>query len=158
MNLEEELLLSHQHSGRHFGKALSKMKKQFDQWAESNLNRLGYPGFKMSYMPFVMNIAPGGTTNTELARMAGITKQAMSQVVKLLHAQGYIDIRSHETDRRCSVLFLTKKGKKFIIDTRSCVKSLSDEYKKLLGKKNYDIMIDGMLAITAYHENLKDKA
>lgn len=50
-------------------------------------------------------------------------------------------------------LFFTQKGINLINDTKKCVNSLGDEYAKLVGDKNYQIMIDSMFKIVKYHES-----
>ena len=73
-----------------WGKVLSHLRKQFEQWAIERLARKGYKDFKMTYMPVIMNIDLNGTNNNDLAQRAQVTKQAMSKVVKELQNSGYI--------------------------------------------------------------------
>lgn len=138
---------------KNIGKLINTWKRFFDDWAYEQLNFHGYDYFKMGYMPFIMNISVNGSTNNDVAKKAKVTKQAMSKVVKELLEHELIKIEKHETDARVSLIFLTQKGINLINDTKKCVNSLGDEYAKLVGDKNYQIMIDSMFKIVKYHES-----
>jgi DNA-binding MarR family transcriptional regulator len=131
------------------------IRKVFDDWAMNELMKLGHSDFKMMYMPFLMNISLEGNTNKEIAKKGRVTKQAMSKVVKELEAMGLIEVFDGEEDKRSVKIYLTNKGKKMVHAAKKHVAELSEQYKKIIGNKNYDIMIDGMLKIIAFHDNLK---
>ena len=69
---------------RAIGRLLWRMKRYMDGFVEPRLQALGYRDFKMSYLMFLANIDEQGTTNNELAKRAGVTKQMMSKIVGLL--------------------------------------------------------------------------
>jgi DNA-binding MarR family transcriptional regulator len=139
-------------NNKNVGKLVNRWKRFFDDWAYEALAAAGYDYFKMSYMAFIMNVAETGSSNTEIAAKAKVTKQAMSKVVKELEAKGLISTQKHETDARITVIFLTTKGKNFIADTKKCVNKLGEEYKELVGEKNFEVMVDCIFKINEYHE------
>ncbi len=51
-----------------------------------------------------------GARPTCLARQAGITKQAISQLVRELEARGYVEQVPDSTDTRAKIVRLTKRG------------------------------------------------
>ena len=138
---------------KNVGKLINRWKRFFDNWAYETLASEGYDFFKLSYMPFIMNISETGSSNTEIAAKAKVTKQAMSKVVKELEGKGLISSQKHETDARVSIIFLTPKGKSFIADTKKCVNKLGEEYKELVGVDNFEIMVDCIFKINEYHES-----
>lgn len=138
---------------KNVGKLINRWKRFFDDWAYETLANEGYDFFKLSYMPFIMNISETGSSNTEIAAKAKVTKQAMSKVVKELERKGLISSQKHETDARVSIIFLTPKGKSFIADTKKCVNKLGEEYKELVGADNFEIMVDCIFKINEYHES-----
>lgn len=140
------------HNPKNIGRLLNMWKRYFDNWANEQLFEHGYSYFKMAYMPFIMNISNTGSTNNEIALKAKVTKQAMSKVVKELLQHGIIKIEKHADDKRASLIFLTPKGKKLVVDTKSCVIVLSEEYKEIVGTENFDIMIECMYKILQHHE------
>lgn len=148
--LDEELM--HWMHKPNFGRAITKLKLHFENWAVKRLSEEGHGYFKMSQVPFLMNISLDGSTNQEIARKARLTKQAMSKVAKTLEEHGLIYTEKNDQDGRSALIFLTEKGKRFVIQTKKCVEELSQEYIELIGKRNYEIMIDGMFKIIHYHE------
>lgn len=140
-------------SAKSWGRMSYQAKKAFDEWAMKELAQQGYPDFKMAYMPLLMNIGVDGNTNKDIAVKSKVTKQAMSKVVKELQDLGLIQVSQHSIDKRSVMIFLTDKGKKMVYTAKIHVKALTNEYKKIIGEKNYEIMIDSLSKIIAYHDN-----
>jgi DNA-binding MarR family transcriptional regulator len=63
-------------------------------------------------MALLMDIGLEGTTNSQLAKKAKVTKQTMNKVVKNLKESGYISSSKNLADGRSEMLQLTNKGKK----------------------------------------------
>ena len=135
-----------------WGKILAHLKKQFDQWAVDRLAQRGYKGFKMTYMPVIMNIDPDGTSNNDLALRSKVTKQAMSKVIKELQKSGYISSKTDPTDKRSTIFSLTNKGKNLIACAKESVGELMNEYRKEVGKKNYDDLLQKLISIVEYND------
>ena len=135
------------------GKLISYLKRHFDAWATVEFARYGYTDFKLAYMPLIMNIQPEGITNNELAQKAMVTKQAMSKVVKELAEAGYITTETDGSDRRSSFIYLTPKGKKLVLKTRSRVQDLEKEYEKVLGKKELLQTKEMLQRLIDYHRS-----
>ena len=107
----------------------------------------------IAYMPFLFNIDLEGITNTELAKRACVTKQAMSKIVNELSSLGYITNEKHNADGRSSILFLTPKGKKLVVEGKKTMGELSEKYAAIIGKRNYEFMIDMLIKVLDFHEN-----
>ncbi|MEO8761489.1 MAG: MarR family transcriptional regulator [Bacteroidia bacterium] len=156
-NLDKELQKTDALSKHSWGKAISKLKKHFDMWLSEQLLAHNIDDFKHAYMPLIMNIDVNGITNTDLAKRACITKQGMSQVVKELEEKKYIKIQANPDDKRSSIIYLTDKGKEFILTCRGRQKELHANLQKRLGKKNFEMILDGMFEVVNYHEELDNK-
>jgi DNA-binding MarR family transcriptional regulator len=148
----EELRLTRHCS---WAKVVSKLKKQLDAHFEDVLAERGYHNFKLGYMPFLMNIDLEGITNTDLAKRFSVTKQASSKVLNELMKLRYITVTPHGKDGRSSIIFLTERGKKFVVEAKHCIDALTDEYRMLLGKKNFDNMITMLTQIIEYNAEKK---
>ena len=59
---------------------------------------------------------PEGTSVTNLAERAGMTKQSMRQLVLDLEDKGYIKRISDPDDRRATLVIFTAEGRRFIED------------------------------------------
>lgn len=135
-----------------WGKIVSYLKKQMDQWSIQKLSENGYRDFKIAYMPVIMNIAPEGTNNNDLAAHARVTKQAMSKVVKELQAKGYVSAKVDHNDKRSTIFILTGRGKDFVKCARESVNGLMNDYRKEFGKKNFEDLLDRLVEVIAYNE------
>jgi len=152
-SLDEELKKTAVYKQRSLPKLLTMLKRHVDTWAEGCLHKHGYTDFKMMFMPLLMNIDPEGTTNTELAKRAHITKQAMSKVVRELEELGYIESLPNKQDRRSSTIVLTKLGKQLVVEARIKVGELAEFYAASVGEKKYNEMIDTLMLLLNYHES-----
>jgi DNA-binding MarR family transcriptional regulator len=152
MNLDKKLKETEYLKKESWGKIISIIKKQFDQWVLEELASHNHHDFKLGHLPFIMNIASEGISNNELAKRARVTKQAMSKVAKELQELGYIVSQTDPKDGRVIIFSLTDRGKKFVIDARVCVKGLMDEYRGAIGKNKFDSMIQTLLEVIAYNE------
>jgi DNA-binding MarR family transcriptional regulator len=150
--LDKQLLASQQYKERSWVKLISVIKRQLDSWASAEVARQGYDDFKLGHMPLLMNISPEGITNTELAKKARVTKQAMSKVVNELVDLEYIETIDHDTDKRSSVIRLTKKGKLLVVTARNCMLTLEAEYEQQFGKQEFEKTKDMLLKVMQYNE------
>lgn len=150
--LDKEFLFFHKNKEKSWGKIITLLKKQFDNWATEELADNGYDDFKMSYMPLLVNISPEGITNNELAKKARVTKQAMSKIVKELIALGYVETEVHGQDKRSANVYLTNKGKKLLITARTKVLDLEKKYEQLLGKRKFEELKGLLLLIIEDHD------
>lgn len=152
MSLDKKLKDTEYIKKKSWGKIIHNLKRQFDQWALLELTSHMRSDFKLAHMPFIMNIAPEGINNNELAKRARVTKQAMSKVAKELQELGYIQSSEDAGDKRVTIFTLTERGKKFVLEARLCVNDLMNEYRALVGKNKFDATLDTLLQILEYNE------
>ncbi|MBS0031688.1 MarR family winged helix-turn-helix transcriptional regulator [Chitinophaga sp. 22321] len=112
---------------------INLFKKDIDLRITQKLQDRGYTNFKLGDMVLLVHIDPQGTINNDLARKARISKQAMSKVVKNLEAENFIGTRKHDTDNRASIIFLTEKGKEFMINAYEAVDEVQALYEDIIG-------------------------
>ena len=80
------------------------------------------------------NMDEGGTRITELARRAGMTKQAMGQLVREFQELGYIVLRPDPTDRRAKLATYTELGQLLAEAAERSTEEVQADFKKALGK------------------------
>lgn len=112
---------------------INLFKKDIDLRITQRIQERGYKNFKLGDMVLLVHIDAQGTINNDLARKARISKQAMSKVVKNLEAENYISTRKHDTDNRASIIFLTEKGKEFMINVYEGVDEIQALYENIIG-------------------------
>lgn len=135
-----------------WSKIIAHLKKQLDQWALDQITKNGFRDFKLAYMPVIMNIDKDGTRNNDLASCSKMTKQAMSKIVKELQKKGYVSAKTDPSDKRGVIFSLTKRGHDFLMGARACVSSLMEEYRKEMGKKNFDDIMNKLITIIEYND------
>ena len=134
--------------GRSVGRLLWRLKRYMDNFVEPRLHALGYVDFKMSYLMFLANINEEGTTNNELAKRAGVTKQMMSKIVGLLENQGYIVTAKNPNDSRSSVIFLNERGKDLFVALKDCIQETRDKFDSIVGHDRMEQLIDTLVQLT----------
>ena len=100
------------------------------------LGILGFDGLTPAFASVMPLLDAKGSRATVLAQKAGVSKQAMSQLVKLLEQRDYVEQVADPTDTRAKVIRLTKRG---IALRRACEdvrKELAGNALKTLGKKD----------------------
>src|SRR5277367_4196349 len=94
----------------------------------ARLALLGYDDFPFASASLLWLMDEGGTRSTILAQRAGVTKQAMSQLVRLMERQGYLEQVLDPTDTRAKVVRMTERGEAV---KRACVEVREELNRKL---------------------------
>ncbi|NPD65694.1 winged helix DNA-binding protein [Lichenicola cladoniae] len=90
----------------------------------------GYDDFPFASASLLWLLDEGGTRSTALAQRAGVTKQAMSQLVRLMERQGYLEQVPDSTDTRAKVVRMTERGE--AVKT-ACVEVREELNRKVAG-------------------------
>jgi DNA-binding MarR family transcriptional regulator len=95
----------------------------------------GHSRLKMSFSQVISHISPHGSLINDLARINGVSKQAISQVVKEVEDLGYIERKQNPHDARSTKLFLTDYGLQLIADSVENISVLRAQMADVLGEK-----------------------
>ncbi len=96
----------------------------------------GFGDHRMSYNAVMPHIPPAGITLAELARRAGITKQAMSELVQDLEAKGYVSRRPDPADKRLKIIEFTARGWQAVEAALAAFADIERELQAVLGPQN----------------------
>jgi len=94
----------------------------------------GHEGLKMSHGQVLPLIGSEGGRISEIARIQGVSRQAISVISKDLEALGYLRRGADPLDRRGVVLELTLRGETLIEDSVSALDGLESSFEEILGK------------------------
>src|SRR5512135_3065480 len=76
----------------------------------AGLNRAGFRDLRLPHMGVLQYPGPDGGRPSELAERAGMSKQAMNQLLQSLEGLGYIRRSDAETDGRARIVHFTERG------------------------------------------------
>lgn len=128
------------------------LKRFTDQWLGKRICLGNNPEFNNAHLPLLMSIGTDGISNNELAAKLNVTKQATSKIIKELETTNMVKSEKSEKDARVAMLYLTSEGENFYHHIKGQVMELEEQYKKVVGAKNYEIAIDVMLKLIKFHE------
>jgi DNA-binding MarR family transcriptional regulator len=112
--------------------------------------------------PTIASVIPlldaAGARSTALAQRSGVTKQAMSQLVRLLEERNYVEQIPDPTDTRAKLVRLTKRG---VTMRAACFKvrlELQAAVVKSLGPRNSKRLQEDLKTLTAVLAHVSEKA
>ena len=104
-------------------------------------NRLAAAGFAdLPQRGYWALTALAGDTGdaSQLVSQMGVTKQAVSKLVDILVASGFVDRETDSIDRRRTALHLTAKGRKAVAVIEQAVKVTEQEFATELGAASFE--------------------
>lgn len=96
----------------------------------------GYPQ-KPKHSAVFAQISPEGSRLTELARGAGMTPQAMGEVVDELVDLGYVVRRPDPHDGRARLIVLTARGRDAVAAGRTAIEGIEEQVDQILGQRGH---------------------
>jgi DNA-binding MarR family transcriptional regulator len=101
------------------------------------LNAVGFAGLRVPHMAVLQFPGPDGVRPGALAERAGISKQAMNQLLRSLEGLGYI-LRSDAPDEgRARVVRFTKQGRAAYAKVHGILRDIEHEWRAELGPKDF---------------------
>jgi len=105
----------------------------------AELEERGWPDLRPSQATLVLNVdRRTGTRLTELARRAGVTKQAIMVVVDDLEVQGLVRRTPDPDDGRAKVVRLTARGRTCAAECRRAIAAVQARARRTLGGRRHE--------------------
>jgi DNA-binding MarR family transcriptional regulator len=137
---------------RNMRQLLLRASRVVNRHVVQGLHARGYPDLRSTHTTLLSNINLAGSTVTEAAERAGITKQAMGRLATELEDAGYITVRGNPADARARILHLTKSGMRLMLDSLRVMTDLQNSYAKRIGREQLSAVLDGLEAFIARSE------
>lgn len=152
-----EVSLAHDDSWRHsnVGRLLNNARNRFDQRVLEILSENGHKEIRFSHFNLIRNLDIEGTIATELAKRAGITKQAMGDIVEQCVQFGIVERVINEQDRRAKIVKFNEAGLEWLEAFRLAITTAEQEMRDELGYLRTDAIVS---ALKAYSENFDQLA
>jgi len=129
------------------GRLLLRTFRAYNARAIAALGARGYTGIGLTHTALLINLDLEGTRISTLAERAGMTRQAMGQLVDDLERQGYLARARDPSDRRAALVTLTDAGCRFFDDAHAVMIELEAEYASVLGADRLAALRDSLLAL-----------
>ena len=98
----------------HLGWLLGRADRLFARRVTRAVQARGFAGIRLVHIALIRNVDERGTRISEIARRAGMTKQATGQLVAEFTEAGYITVVSDPSDGRAKVARYTAKGRRLL--------------------------------------------
>jgi DNA-binding GntR family transcriptional regulator/DNA-binding MarR family transcriptional regulator len=113
------------------------------------LHAQGYADYRSTYHEVFMLTRAEGSRITELAELAQVTRQAMSELVTELERRGYVERSPDPTDRRAVLVRRTARGWQVNVIARQVVQEAQREWAARVGEHAYANMLAVLQQVVA---------
>jgi DNA-binding MarR family transcriptional regulator len=103
----------------------------------NGLNAAGFEELRVPHMAVLQFPGPDGVRPGALAERAGMSKQAMNQLLRSLEAVGYIVRSNAPNEGRARIIRLTKRGRAAYSKIHDILREIEREWSAELGFKRF---------------------
>lgn len=103
----------------------------------SELNASGFHELRLPHMLVLQYPGPDGTRPGVLAERAGISKQAMNQLLGSLENYGYVARSSDPNEGRARIVRFTKRGHAAYAKVHDILRDIEREWRSELGAQSF---------------------
>src|SRR5215831_10321859 len=103
----------------------------------NELNAAGFEELRVPHMAVLQFPGPDGGRPGLLAERAGISKQAMNQLLRSLEALGYLARSDAPDEGRARIVRLTKRGRAAYAKIHDILRDIEREWNAELGPKHF---------------------
>jgi DNA-binding MarR family transcriptional regulator len=128
------------------GRLLNNAVSRFESRVLEVMSQSGHPEARISHISLTRNLDLEGTRVSDLARRAGMTKQAMGELVRQCGALNLVITREDPSDKRARVVRFTPEGLRWLEAFRQSVDRAEREMRDEVGAMSMDVL-RGALAL-----------
>ncbi len=92
------------------------------------------------HAPLLAQLLGGARRASDLAVTAGVSRQAVAQVVAKLESDGYLERIADPGDSRAKLVCLTAQGRAALRLMRTSNQSLEDEWRRQIGAERLSVL------------------
>lgn len=111
------------------------------------LNAAGFKELRVPHMAVFRFPGPDGARPTVLAERAGMSKQAMNQILRSLERLGYIARSENPHDGRARIVRLTKRGHAVYLKIHEILREIERDWSAELGAERFRELKELLLVI-----------
>jgi len=132
---------------RNIGVLLQLLSRDFERRARGTLQARGHTELLPSHQVVFASLGRSGARLTALAHQAGMTKQAMGQIVDDLEHLGYVERVPDAADGRAKIVRFTTAGFGFVCDAAEVLEEIWSEYATLIGHRGLEQLKGSLLVL-----------
>jgi DNA-binding MarR family transcriptional regulator len=117
------------------GQLLLRAFRWFDESLIRVLHAAGWPEVTRAHSLVFAQLDTGGTRTAEIARRAGVSRQAVHQTVQELQQLGLVTLVPDPTNRSAKLVVPTDRGRDSIRVAKATLADLEDELARRLGRQ-----------------------
>jgi len=102
-----------------------------------DLNAAGFEGLTLPHMAALQFPGPDGARPTTIAERAGMSKQAMNQLLRSLESLGYIARSDAPDEGRARIIRFTRRGRAAYAKIHDLLRDIEREWTAELGAKDF---------------------
>jgi DNA-binding MarR family transcriptional regulator len=130
------------------GRLLINAFRTFESRLLERLNDAGYDEATPGHLAALRHLDPEGLQISRLAEDAGVSRQAMSEMVRELMTRGWVKKERDPDDGRAKLITYTDEGHELIAEAQEAVAEIEDELVEMLGEKAYGELRSALQAMT----------
>jgi DNA-binding MarR family transcriptional regulator len=101
------------------------------------LNKAGFEDLSLPHIAVLQYPGPDGVRPGKLAERAGMSKQAMNQLLRSLEAMGYLVRHEEQNGGRLRVVRFTTRGQNAYFRIMEILREVEEEWSTVLGAKEF---------------------
>jgi DNA-binding MarR family transcriptional regulator len=154
LNLKEEIELHNNFNKTNSVRIIRQITRHINTEINYYLIQKGHSKLSARHLSVFENLDFDGTNIVTLAHRAGMTKQAMSKLVKEVIQEGYARAIIDERDSRALTVYFTDKGVCFLKDMRETIQEVRAAFKAkgFNSSSNNDSFINNLQNILRFFE------
>jgi DNA-binding MarR family transcriptional regulator len=119
-----------------------------NRFISAGLARRGYGDVRAAH-GVVFELVGDGARATDMATRAGVTKQAIGQLVHHLEVAGYVTALPDPTDARARIVCLTERGQRAAAAAREVLSELHTRWTELIPARDRDKVVAALTELAS---------
>ncbi|MDH4120648.1 MAG: MarR family transcriptional regulator [Deltaproteobacteria bacterium] len=119
------------------GRYLILLFRAFEDELIHELKQSGYEDVRASDLNILRFVSPRGSLPSEIAKLAGITKQAVGKMAGSLEKRGYLTLTQGDYDKRTRVVRFSPVGEQLVGEMVEIIIRIEKRFAAALGKSPY---------------------
>lgn len=118
------------------------------------LRENGYNNFKIGHIGVMMHVTNEGITSVELSKIVGISKQAMSELIKELIKKNFLELKPNPNDQRSNLIHKTEEGIKFLTVLLNSRIFIDQEFSNILSQEKLILLKELLFEVVDHYDAL----